>query len=266
MRFLPPCALGGALLLLVSGCRSADDDDDSAWLAQDTAPRIDAGLGEAAPESELDAAIADASDGARPRQEPEVQQVHGPAFVASVTANGTGCPRGTWSTDIARDGESLVATFSRYEAEVDDGTRINFKDCNLSVRVHAQPDTSYSVASLRVQGYAYLEPGVRGFLTASYYFQGNPVPSLQNERRTDVTGPIDRSILFSDEPRPADAVWSPCGLERNLQVVTRIGLQKSQNKGAGYINLSSLDGNLSGNLVLRIKTRPCASAVDGGVR
>jgi len=178
-------------------------------------------------------------------------------FFHEVVANGTGCPRGSWQTDISPDGATFTTTFSKYEVSVEDGTRMSFKDCNLTIKLHSPNGLSYAVSNFYYQGYAFLESGVRGFQTANYYFQGNPVPSADKEKRTDLTGPVDRSYLFQDTVRTADVVWSPCGLDRNLQVVTRLGLQKNQNKGSGYINLSSLDGEISGKVVLKLSWRGC---------
>jgi hypothetical protein len=180
-------------------------------------------------------------------------------FFAEVTANGTGCPRGTWETAISPDGETFTTTFSAYEVEVEDGKRTSFKDCNLTIKLRSPSGISYAVSDFFYQGYAFLENGVRGFQTANYYFQGNPIPSVDKEKRTDLTGPVDRSYLFQDTVRTADVVWSPCGLDRNLQVVTRLGLQKSQNKGAGYINLSAVDGKVDGKVVLKLAWRKCDS-------
>ena len=38
------------------------------------------------------------------------------AYVARVSANGTGCPAGTWDGAISPDGKTFTVTFSSYEA------------------------------------------------------------------------------------------------------------------------------------------------------
>lgn len=251
------CALSSAIALFVLGCQVGDEGDDAELLAQSTSASLDAGLVAAS----SDAAVhTDASDGAAPPEQEPVVRLRGATYIADVTANGTGCPRGTWDVGLAPSGDTLTATFSHYEVTIEDGTRIRFKDCNLSVRMHAPHDVSYAVGAFHAQGYAFLEQGVKGFFTASYAMQGNPIASLDSARRYDLSGPVDRSFLLQDLPTEVDTVWSPCGLDRNLQVVTRLGLQKSQDRGTGYLNLSDIDGEVSGKLVIRIKTRRCGAS------
>ena len=45
------------------------------------------------------------------------------AYFASVTANGTGCPAGTWDAAISPDGKAFTVTFASYEAIVNPASR-----------------------------------------------------------------------------------------------------------------------------------------------
>lgn len=217
-------------------------------------------IGCAADDSSVDADAAEDQD-ALALVAPIEQQATTPnasaPFFASVTANGTGCPRGSWETDISSDGLTFTTTFDQYFAEVADGQRSAFKDCNLTVKLRSPSGISYAVSDFYYQGLVSLEEGVRAFQTANYYFQGNPVPSVDKEKRTDLTGPVTRSYLFQDKVRTVDAVWSPCGLDRNLNIVTRLGLQKSSSTGEGYINVSNINGSVEGKVVVKLSYRKC---------
>ena len=174
-------------------------------------------------------------------------------YFASVKANGTGCPAGTWNTELAADGKTFTTTFSAYETEVDRLTAVSVKDCNLAIKLHSPQGLSFSVQSFYYQGYAFLEKGQSARQTAQYYFQGDPVNA--GNARTDIKGPYDDEYLFEDNVGITDTVWSPCGTSRDLNIVTRLRLQNSSPKKDGYANLSSVDG--TAKLVLKLAWREC---------
>lgn len=109
------------------------------------------------------------------------------SYFASVTANGTGCPAGTWDAAISSDGQTFTLRFSQYETSLNPGQVIAAKDCQLAIKLHSPQGLSYSVSSFYYSGYGFLDaPGMTGRQTAKYYFQGNPVASSEN--RSDLVG------------------------------------------------------------------------------
>ena len=161
----------------------------------------------------------------------------------NITANGTGCPAGTWDAAISPDGQTFTVTFSQYEAIMNPGQAIVVKDCTLGIDFHSPSGLSVAVSDFYYQGYALLDsPGMTGRQTAKYYFMGNPVPA--KELRTDLVGPHDDSYLFQDQIMTADLVWSPCGVTRRLNAQTRLVLQNNaQKSGSAYLNTESVDGH-----------------------
>jgi hypothetical protein len=175
---------------------------------------------------------------------------------AEVTANGTGCPPGTWQTSLSDDGLTFTTTFSQYETAVDPSKVVDVKDCQLAIKLHSPGGLSYSVSEFSYSGYAYLEPGVSLAQTANYYFQGAPVNAESG--RTNLDGFYDDAFLFKDTVGTADAVWSPCGAVRDLNVTTRLRLLNSRNpRRSGYGNITAVDGRTEAALVVRFRTRPC---------
>jgi hypothetical protein len=166
------------------------------------------------------------------------------AYFASVTANGSGCPAGSWEAGISDDGQAFTVTFSGYEAVVEPGAAFSIKDCALAIDLKTPEGFSFSVSSFHYQGYAILDqPGMTAKQTAKYYFMGNPVPA--RELRSDMNGPYDSSYVFSDQIGVADLVWSPCGATRRLNAQTRLVLQNNAQKtGSGYLNTTSVDGEV----------------------
>lgn len=166
------------------------------------------------------------------------------AYFARITANGTGCKPGTWTAEISPDGKAFTVAFGEYEAMVEPGQAMAIKDCTLSIGLHSPSGLSFAVSSFHYQGYALLDsPSMSARQTAKYYFQGNPVPAQEN--RSDMRGPFDDSYVFSDRLLTGDFVWSPCGVERNLNAQTRIVLRNNPRKtGSGYLNTTSVDGEV----------------------
>jgi hypothetical protein len=162
------------------------------------------------------------------------------AYFAKVSANGTGCPAGTWDASISGDGKAFTVTFSAYEAIVEPGAALSIKDCTIGLDLR-----TFSVSKFHYQGYALLDKrGMTARQTAKYYFQGNPVPA--RELRSDMNGPYDRSYVFSDTIGVSDLVWSACGESRRLNAQTRLVLRNNSAKtGSGYLNTSSVDGTVS---------------------
>ena len=177
-------------------------------------------------------------------------------YFAEVKANGTGCPPGTWTTSISSDGQVFTTTFSGYVAEVNPSVALNVKDCQLAIKLHTPEGRSFSVQTFSYSGYALLQPGVIGRQMASYYFQGRPVPA-PDSNRVELVGPYDSQYVFTDEVPIDDRVWSECGVERDLNISTRLLLQNGDPRRAGYMNMSALDGTVSGKLVLKIASRVC---------
>jgi Domain of unknown function (DUF4360) len=183
-----------------------------------------------------------------------VPNPNAPYFI-DVTANGTGCPAGTWDASIAADGETFTLRFSSYEASLVPGVAMAVKDCQLAIKLHSPQGLSYSVSELFYSGYASLDSvGMTARQTARYYFQGDPLTNTN--ARTDMTGPFDDEFVYNDAVGVADLVWSACGAQRDLNVGTRMILNNNRRKtGSGYMNTSAVDGSIS--LKFRLSWRTC---------
>jgi hypothetical protein len=180
----------------------------------------------------------------------------GGAYFANVVANGTGCPPGSWTVDVDPAGETFTLTFSEYETSVSPGKLISVKDCQVGIKLHSPQGLSYSIGSFFYSGYAFLDShGMTGRQTAKYYFQGNPVDSV--EARTDLSGPLDSEYVFSDQIPIPDLVWSPCGADRMLNISTRIvALNNGGKTGTGYMNTLAVDGAVQVKFKLQWRTCP----------
>jgi hypothetical protein len=179
------------------------------------------------------------------------------AYFARITANGTGCPSGTWDAGISDDGHAFTVTFSAYEAIVEPGKAFSIKDCTLSIDLNTPSGFSFAVNEFHYQGYATLDSaGMSAKQSAKYYFRGNPVPGT--EFVSDMQGPFDDSYLINNEVPTANLVWSPCGATRTLNAQTRLVLKNNASKtGSGYLNASSVDGEVAAQWVFGLSWHKC---------
>ena len=178
-------------------------------------------------------------------------------YFASVTANGTGCPSGSWEAAISEDGKAFTLTFSQYEALVEPGQLIAVKDCAIGIDLKTPSGFSFAVSGFHYQGYAILEKaGMTAKQSAKYYFMGNPVPAVED--RETLRGPYDNSYVFNDAVGVADLVWSPCGATRRLNANTRLTVRNNIAKtGTGYLNTTSVDGEVKTKFVFDLVWQQC---------
>jgi hypothetical protein len=177
-------------------------------------------------------------------------------YFAEVTANGSGCPEGSWSTRISADGLVFTTTFSAYEAVLGPTDTQVVKDCQLSIKLHSPNGMSYALASVSYSGFALLDEGVVGEQQTSAYFQGQPLAGVAT--RTALVGPHDAEFVFKDDLPLSELIWSACGAERDLNVLSRFVLQSARPGAQGYINLLAADG--AAQLIFRLATRECQDA------
>ncbi|KAJ3031798.1 hypothetical protein HDV00_008128 [Rhizophlyctis rosea] len=160
--------------------------------------------------------------------------------VTKVTYGGTGCPQGTASVDVAKDGSYINVIFDQYYATVDATTAIDRKNCQLGVSLSIPSGYSYSITSVNYRGGVYLDKGVTATQTATYFFAGNPV---QATKATQWKGPMDYTDYVASDSFALEAiVWSGCAATAPLNINSAIFASNTANrKGNGYISTDSLD-------------------------
>ena len=199
-----------------AGSEDADDAGD-AGMPDGSTPPLDGGLDSGTP----DAGTPDAA-------------AKLPTYVTGVTANGTGCPAGSWKVD----GEGNI-TFDEYEVSLAAGANGTQQTlhCQLAIQLAHQANASYAVESFGFSPYVFLEPGTSFTASARYYWQGNPVAA--NDTLRSLQGPYDNDAVLSDDVSLQDRVWSPCGVSRDLNVSTMIHVAQTQARAA-YAQVSTI--------------------------
>jgi hypothetical protein len=175
------------------------------------------------------------------------------SVIASVVANGTGCPAGTWKSEISDDGTTFTTTFNAYKAIVQPGDAIDVKDCQLSVQVQGAAATSYALESFTFNGLSKISEGVTADLSSKYYMQGAPLAGVETKETLSASSPEQFSHVTA--LAPDQIVWSECNAPRDLEISTRVVLKNNEDaSGTGTVNVGDASG---ATLVVKLANRGC---------
>ena len=102
-----------------------------------------------------------------------------PAQAASLTMGkpgygGSGCPGGTASVSLSRDGKSLTLRFTRYAVSAGGATGRTFdrKSCNLAIPVRVPAGKSVSILAIDFAGYNSLPASAKSEFRVEYFLAG----------------------------------------------------------------------------------------------
>jgi hypothetical protein len=233
-------ALGSAMF----GCASTSDDEPTDQSAADFSFGIGGGAAQG-------------------------QTVAGPngIYTTIVKANGSGCPKGSWTAGISPDGETFTVTFSQYETQLSPGQAVDVKDCALDIALIGTSPLMFEVGALYYQGYVALDrPGMQATQSADYTFgpaglvagiggliggnAGAIIGAIAGaagggvHSQNVMAGPTDRSFTYADTVNVGK--WSDCAPLSNLHIDTQLLLQNDASlSGSGYLNDATVDGTLS---------------------
>jgi hypothetical protein len=154
------------------------------------------------------------------------------AYLADVTASGTGCPAGTWFTGLAADGKSFITRFRGFHMFVHPGQTIAVRDCAISIRLNTPYAGSYALGNVYYTALVNLSAGVYARLEAAVFFLG-----ARDQGTTtvlDVAGPQNRWYVtkVSESESP---VRSGCGSAQTLGLHLTVTLRSTTTLGAGDV-------------------------------
>jgi uncharacterized protein DUF4360 len=185
-------------------------------------------------------------------------------YFAEVTAEGTGCPAGSWNTSISSDGQVFTTTFSAYEVQIGPELANATKDCALTMKIHGSSEMSFAVLAVYYSGFALLDKGVDVRQTVRYGFHGSSADA--GNSRKEFVGPYDADFVIEDAVGVDKQKWSPCGTEHTLTASTQLTMKNGTPRASGYVNMSAVDGSLK--LELRLGWKGCGGgnkpAADAG--
>jgi hypothetical protein len=166
------------------------------------------------------------------------------ARLRHISFAGTGCPAGSVAGLFDADVTAFRVYFDDFVAQTGPGLPMSEKrkNCQLSIDFDIPAGWSFSVASMEYRGFVDLDAGVTAQQTSTYYFQG----AAQTARlSTTINGPIARSYDIKDTLAIEGQVWSPCGLNRALNVNAQVLVNSTSSRREGIITLDRLDARVA---------------------
>ena len=173
-----------------------------------------------------------------------------------VSANGSGCKKGTAVLAVAPDNTAFTIAYSTYTALVgpDAGPTDFRKNCQISLDIKVPSGFTYAIAGTDHRGYAKLAHGAFAHEATNYYFQGN---SQTVRLKHTFKGPFDNTWQKTDNVGIASLSFRPCGERRYLNINTelQVGRGNSSPKATNLISMDSTDTALK--TVYRVVWKKC---------
>jgi hypothetical protein len=143
---------------------------------------------------------------------------------------------------MSDDAKAFTLLFDSYVAEAGPGMPLSLarKNCQIAVDLRFPQGWSYSIFTVDYRGYARLDPGTSGQQVSSYYFSGQ---SKTGNLRTTYYGPAERDYQIRDTLGIDALVWSPCGVNRALNMNTQVRVSATGRQRA-LMTIDSIDGEL----------------------
>ncbi len=147
------------------------------------------------------------------------------AHIIALAYGGTGCPAGSIDLQMDSAASWLTVTFNRFLAQTGPNVALSEsrKNCQMNLLIHVPTGMQYAVTSIEQHGFAALADGVDGMVKNSYYFQGQ-APTSSKWRVFHGPGAFDWD--FADETDFDDLVWSPCNVQRSLNINAQLQIRK----------------------------------------
>ncbi|MBN1174767.1 MAG: DUF4360 domain-containing protein [Micromonosporaceae bacterium] len=166
-----------------------------------------------------------------------------------VTALGSGCPSGIPGVSASYS-DGIQLTFPEMQSVLASatGTGIVQANCQLSLKVTLPSDVTYAATALRTHAVATLARGATAQIKQTVYVQGVSETSAVDNT---ITGPVDGDLDLNGTIPAESQSFAPCGVERNLNVNTRIVLNGDGVTSASTVNKVSITRGMTIALALK---------------
>ncbi len=163
-----------------------------------------------------------------------------PVGIDLVTANGTGCAKGTVAIAMSADNTAFTISYSGYLAQVGVGAKPNDarKHCQLNLHIRVPDGFTYAIESVTHRGFASIASGATGFQRARYHLQDQSPPAFLEH---SFAGPWLDDWQATDLAGSAGLAFAPCGTPRNLNVHSELEVTPGTSNMATTTSFMALD-------------------------
>lgn len=163
-----------------------------------------------------------------------------PVGIDLVTANGTGCSKGSVAIAMSADNTAFTVSYSGYLAQVGVGAKPNDarRQCQLNVHIRVPDGFTYAIESVTHRGFASIAPGATGFHRARYHLQDQSPPAFLEH---SFAGPLLDDWQATDLAGSAGPAFAPCGTPRNLNIHSELQVTPGTSNTANTTSFMALD-------------------------
>jgi hypothetical protein len=193
----------------------------------------------------------------------DVKMPAGSPLTASITTQGTACPRGdNLFAALAADGSTLKLELDAYDATLARGQASKALGCSIQVALKGAGQTSVAVTSLGYSGYTTLDKsGMLERHTVSYSFAGGPAAASDN--RLDVSGPFSNTYRYQSDIADGRRAWTPCSATNTLSADLNMTLSNNAQK-TGTAALDPDAHKVRHAIVFGLAWKTCVAPTDAG--
>ncbi|MFC4070287.1 DUF4360 domain-containing protein [Actinoplanes subglobosus] len=167
----------------------------------------------------------------------------GKVTVKVVSANGSGCPRGSTTVSASPGNRSFTITYRRFTAASGPGVAaIGFrKNCQLALDVSGPRGWTWAISRIGSSGSAGLRRGASGMQVSSFYWAGDP-RTVRVEHK--FAGPLDGRWERSRKIAKKSLRYMPCGQRRYLNVNLELRVTPGSATGRNSLTMDSTSGSV----------------------
>ena len=174
--------------------------------------------------------------------------IAGAPTLGTIGLGGPGCPAGSASASVSRDGSTLAIRFTRFNVAAGGGDSLDRKACSLAIPMTVPAGYSVALVGLTYRGGVMLPADASAQLNAETFFAGGDGPVASHT----VEGPLFSS--FTATTAAVAEVWSECGASTILRVNTSL-LVRTPSGAPASASIRSQEVDAA--LVYQLKLRKC---------
>jgi hypothetical protein len=160
--------------------------------------------------------------------------------VVSASASGSGCPQGTWTSELSEDRTVITFGFDAFQTYIGPGTVVSdrSKNCQLHLNLKYPGGFQFAVIESTYHGYAQLEKGITGTFYSTYYFSQDAKATTTTRTSIEGGGTWAAGQVYTkqDQVPTTSTIWSPCGAEGLLNINNRVALTSTNATASGQIS------------------------------
>lgn len=162
--------------------------------------------------------------------------------IRGLTHGGSGCPGRSVASYLSDDAQAFTLIFDAFTVTAGPGINReeNRKFCNVNLDLLVPAGWQYSIFKVDYYGFADLDRGAYGNLSSTYRFSG-AVGRNSVTLHTNLYGDIVDNYEVHDDIGIETLVWSPCGVNRALNIKTEARVAASGRSNA-LLTVDSVDG------------------------